>query len=219
MADVVPPELLRLLSAADEDDVETAWSAFLSVHNPLLLRVVRSLRVEYDEGMDAYACILEKLREEHFRCLGDYKVDARSSFSTWLAVVARRIGLDHLRHRYGRIERSDEKAVERQAARRRLADLVSSRVDIELLPQARSGNPERGFEEKELLISLENAVAELTAEEHLLVVLRFYDGLTAAEIASMLQLPSAFHVYRRLNLVLKKLRHFLVERGVERSDG
>lgn len=219
MADAVPPELARLVAASDRDEREAAWIAFLSVHNPILLRVVSSLHGSHDEEMDAYACILEKLRSDDYRRLADYRVDVRSSFSTWLAVVARRIGLDLLRHRYGRIELSDELALERRATRRRLVELVSSEPDMAELPQSSSPDPERALEQQELLASLDKAVAQLNPNEQLLVGLRFYDGLSAAEIAKIVSAPTAFHVYRRLNLILKKLRRLLVRRGVERSDG
>jgi RNA polymerase sigma factor (sigma-70 family) len=185
----------------------------------MLLRVVSSLHVSYDEEMDAYACVLEKLRDEDYRRLADYRVDVRSSFSTWLAVVARRIGLDHLRQRYGRTELNDQETLERRATRRRLVDLVSSEPDMTELPERGRATPESALEERELLASLDEAMAQLTPNEQLLVGLRFHDGLSAAEIASIVSLPTAFHVYRRLNLILKKLRRFLVRRGVERSDG
>jgi DNA-directed RNA polymerase specialized sigma subunit len=49
----------------------------------------------------------------------------------------------------------------------------------------------------------------------LLLRLRFDDDLTAQEIAKLLQFPSPFHVYRRVNALLGVLRRALEQRGFE----
>jgi hypothetical protein len=49
-----------------------------------------------------YAYILEKLQDEDFRRLRGYVADGRAEFSTWLAVVTRRLCEDFRRQRYGR---------------------------------------------------------------------------------------------------------------------
>ena len=219
MADVLPPELARLLAAEGQTERDAAWAGFLSVHSALLLRVAKSLSGSYDQEMDAYACVLEKLRDDDYRRLTEYRVDARSTFSTWLAVVARRVALDHIRHRYGRTDRHDETVLESRASRRRLVDLISSEQKMTELPQSSDRNPDRALEERELLQNLDCALEKLRPNELLLVRLRFYDGLSAREIASILSLPTAFHVYRGLNLVLAKLRRVLAQQGVDRADG
>jgi DNA-directed RNA polymerase specialized sigma24 family protein len=66
-----------------------------------------------------------------------------------------------------------------------------------------------------LAIGLEEALAAVSAPDRLLLRLRFEDDLTAQEIARLLQFPSPFHVYRRLNGVLASLRVALKRRGIE----
>src|SRR4029079_5423431 len=51
----------------------------------------------------------------------------------------------------------------------------------------------------------------------LLLTMRFDDGLSAAEIATILKYPSQFHVYRRINALLADLRSRLEKRGYEHA--
>jgi len=62
---------------------------------------------------------------------------------------------------------------------------------------------------------LAHAVGTLSPSDHLLVTLRFEDGLSAPEIARVMHLPTSFHVYRRLDAAIRALRANLVARGVE----
>ncbi|HWP70754.1 MAG TPA: hypothetical protein VNM36_06635, partial [Gemmatimonadaceae bacterium] len=62
--------------------------------------------------------------------------------------------------------------------------------------------------------ALESAMTGLPAPDRLLLTLRFHDGLSGAEIASLLHFASAFHVYRRLNQLLATLRERLARLGV-----
>jgi len=128
VADSLPPELVRLLDARDADARERAWDEFVRIHSTLLLKVARATAHEYDGAMDAYAFILERLREEECRRLRGYAVDARSTFSTWLAVVSRRLCVDFARRRYGRGGRSNATVDERRE-RRRLADLAAAEIN------------------------------------------------------------------------------------------
>jgi len=57
----------------------------------------------------------------------------------------------------------------------------------------------------------------LDPADRVLLKLRFEDDLPAREIATILQMPSAFHVYRRLASLYTSLRRRLVARGVESS--
>ena len=63
--------------------------------------------------------------------------------------------------------------------------------------------------------ALHNALAELDPPDRLLLKLRFDDGLSAADIADLMRLPTPFHVYRRLTALLDSLRKALRMRGVE----
>lgn len=216
---VVPPELARLLAAADESARDASWTRFLDAYSRLLLFVARRNTPDYDAAMDAYAFVLEKLREHEFRRLRGYAAGGRGKFTTWLVVVSRRLCLDFHRHRYGRMPDAEAGTglAEAHAARRRLVELALPDSDVALAARASDDDPEGTLRRGELEHALDVAVTELVASDRLLLALRFHDDLSGAEIASLLEFPSPFHVYRRLNRVLLVLRERLAQLGVRSS--
>jgi len=218
---VLPPELRALLEARG-DDSHGAWDAFAARFSPLMLHIARSVMGKYDGAMDAYTYILERLRRDDCQALRVYEPDGRSQFTTWLAVVSRRICVDYYRQAYGR-PRSEEttsdahkRRLEMQhAARRRLVDFAWSSVDLAHVIDHKGRSPDSNIRESQLHAALDAAVLELGAEDRLLLKLRFTDELSAAAIARVLAMPSQFHVYRRLRSVCDSLRSALAQRGVE----
>ena len=212
----LPRSLEHLLSAQSTGDVnavDAAWRAFVAEQTRLLLHVARSVSSNHDDAMDAYTFVLEQLRADDFRRLRDFAADPRSKLSTWLVVVARRLCLDLYRRRYGR-NRGEESRVGR-TVRRRLRDLVSEDLDVHDLPVVHSGGAELAVRQEELHLVLDDALAMLDPRDRLLLRLRFDDDLAAQEIARLLDFPSPFHVYRRVNALLAQLRRTLEQRGVE----
>jgi len=55
----------------------------------------------------------------------------------------------------------------------------------------------------------------LPDEERLTLRLRFEDEASVSDIASVLDVPTVFHVYRRINKILAHLREELHVRGVD----
>ena len=92
--------------------------------SPVILRVTRGVTGKHDLAMDAYTHVLGALRENDFARLRAYEARVGGSFETWLAVVTRRLTLDHLRARYGRARDDSTEGREAHEARRRLCDLV-----------------------------------------------------------------------------------------------
>ena len=215
----IPEVLERLLAAADERARDEAWTRFVDEHSRLLLYVARRNTPDYDAAMDAYAFVLEKLREHELHRLRGYAADGRGKFTTWLVVVSRRLCLDFHRHRYGRSPNagSTDDAGDARAARRRLVDLALATVDDSLDSQAGDDDPDVNLRREELERALGLAMKELTAPDRLLLALRFHDGLSGAEIASLLHFASPFHVYRRLKHVQATLRERLARLGVQSS--
>lgn len=212
----LPRSLERLLSAQSTGDfptVDAAWRAFVSEQTRLLLHVARSVSSNHDDAMDAYTFVLEQLRADGFRRLRDFAADPRSKLSTWLVVVARRLCLDLYRRRYGRNRGAESRAG--RTVRRRLRDLVSEDLDVHDLPVAHNGGAELAVRQAELHMALDDALTTLDPRDRLLLRLRFDDDLAAQEIARLLDLPSPFHVYRRVNALLAQLRRMLEQRGVE----
>lgn len=203
--------LERLLQAGDAPSLDAAWQEFLSEYGRLLLHVSWAGTHSYDAAMDRYACILEQLRADDFRRLRSYGSTGRGKFTTWLVVVARRICVDAERRRYGR----PRGAVAEHGVRRRLVDLVGAEVELETLTDDAAPLPGDELYASEVGEALSRAIDGLSAADRLLLRLRFEDEVPVAEIARVLSLPSVFHVYRRLNGILKQLRGSLREQGVE----
>jgi len=209
----LPADLRALLEAADEAAENAAWSAFLDSYSRLILYIARRSCSTRDAAMDRYAFVLGQLRENGYRRLRAYEVDDRANFTTWLAVVVRRLCTDFHRRAYGRASDGSSTPGDAQRdARRRLVDLVAEAVDVDALADHRE-DPEGTVRRVELEEALARAVRELESGDQLLLAMRFVDASSARVIADTLGYPSPFHVYRRLNKVLAALRVRLEEHG------
>lgn len=213
----LPRTLSRLQNAREGAERDTAWTDFVAAHSDVVLHTCRSVAREYDTAMDAYASVLEELRADNCRRLRTYVPDGKTKFTTWLVVVARRLALDHVRHRYGRPRSDDETKRAEQATRRRLEDLVAEEIDPDQLAGP-SKSPDASVRQAELTAALRIALGELEPKDHLLLALRFEDERPIKDIARALGFPTVFHVYRRLGAVLADLRRALARRGVEGPD-
>ena len=219
----LPRELARLLDARTSVRADAAWDAFVAVYSRLLLHVVRAMTSDRDAAMDAYARVLERLREDDFHRLRAYVPDGRSRFTTWLVAVVRRLCLDWHRERFGRARAEDSaRAREAHERRRRLASLALDAGVDELTETADAATTEADGPEERLRIlelsgALDAALAALAPADQVLLRLRFDDGLSAQQIARTLHYPTPFHVYRRINALLAQLRATLRARGIESS--
>lgn len=212
----VPPEVSALLAASTDPARESAWTGFVQIFTPPILRVARSLGGDSDLVMDRYTFVLERLRGDDCRRLRAYARPGAGEFTLWLIVVVRRLCLDHHRQRYGRARGTpDGERASRRAQRYRLVDLLADRTEPELLAAPDAGAPDQVFAREERTRALTAALKRLDPEDRLLLRMRFGEELTAREIAKLLRLPTVFHVYRRLDRVLKELRVTLQALGVQ----
>ncbi len=214
----LPDGLRGLLDASDTVLQDQAWSAFVNTYSRIILHTARSMGGDYDAAMDRYTYVLEQLRYDDHRRLRTYVADGRGKFSTWLTVVVRRLCLDHQRERYGRVRQGGDHghdSSERRAVRRRLADLISEELDPERMGGPPDATPEAELRARQLADAVSSAVSGLSGRERLLLALRFQDDLPARQIADVMDFPSPFHVYRRINRVLAVLRQALEQRGVD----
>jgi DNA-directed RNA polymerase specialized sigma24 family protein len=117
MAPAVPPELSRLINAADESARQEAWEVFVQNHSKLLIHAVRSMGGGYDATMDRYAHVLERLRSDDFQRLRAYAPMDCAKFTTWLVVVARRLGVDYQRHSASIISGTNTEGIEAPSRR------------------------------------------------------------------------------------------------------
>jgi RNA polymerase sigma factor (sigma-70 family) len=212
----VAPELSALLNVASNAAREDAWRAFVGEFSDEILRVARSLGGDHDLAMDRYAFVLERLREDDCRRLQRYLRPGAGEFRLWLIVVVRRLCLDHYRQRYGRARESVDPAVPAQsrAGRRRLADLVSERIDPVFLAASPLSAPDAVLADSERRRVLAIALDRLPPSDRLLLRFRFAEELSVRDIARLMRLPTVFHVYRRLNAAFAVLRGSLREQGV-----
>jgi RNA polymerase sigma factor (sigma-70 family) len=214
-----PPELAALVVGRDTAGREAAWSALLQRYHRLLLKAAASLGGDHDARMERYSHVLEELRRDDYRRLRAYQNDAKSSFGAWLLVVARRLCLDYERRRFGRGAREPHPpgvANPERSTRRRLAMLTGAAVDPDDLPEV-GADAEAQLAERELHAALAASLDGLEPRDRLLLRLRFEDGLSVREIASLMSFPSIFHVYHRLKPVLAKVRERLKAQGIDEA--
>jgi RNA polymerase sigma factor (sigma-70 family) len=216
----VPPVLSGIFSASSDSAREQAWTAFVRELSPEILRVARSLGGDHDHAMDRYAFALDRLREENCRRLRAYVRPGAGEFRLWLIVVVRRLCLDHYRERYGRAREPAHPDLRRKNrdGRRRLADMLAEKIDPDLLAAPAGAGPDVALARSERSHALDAALESLSAEDRLLLRLRFVEELAAREIAKLLHLPTVFHVYRRLNATFAVLRESLRGRGVTDAE-
>jgi RNA polymerase sigma factor (sigma-70 family) len=213
-----PAELAALLAAKADLDREQAWAGFVQTFTPPILRVARSLGGDTDTVMDRYAFVLERLREDDCRRLQSYLRPGAGEFTLWLVVVVRRLCLDHYRERYGRTRAAAAGPVPSRAQRRRLVDLVADKTDPTLLAAPDQAGPHEILAQSERMRTLGAAIEGLAPRDRLLLRLRFAEDLPAREIARLMQFPTLFHVYRRLDKVLGELRGVLQRLGMREAE-
>jgi len=213
-----PPAALTRLFSCQGPERDAAWTEFVASHSRLLLHVCRTLSRDSDGAMDGYAHVLEVLRKDDYRRLRAYVPDGRTRFTTWLVVVTRRAVLDRQRSRYGRPRGETETIRADQHSRRRLEDLVAAEIDPDELSSDPASSPDALVRRHQLTERLRDALMTLAPPDRLLLALRFEDGQTVREIATMLKMPSVFHVYRRLAAVLALLKAELAKHGVEDAE-
>jgi RNA polymerase sigma factor (sigma-70 family) len=205
---------VSLFAPPDDGARDKAWADFLVGCSDVLLRVARIMGGDDDAVMDRYAFILDALSRDDYRRLRAYVDDGRSSFDTWLAVVARRLCMDEYRGRYGRVQSATDATAARHAARRNLSDLLGSELGLEELRANADATPDATLEEKEWRSTLDAALAQLETEDRVILRLRFEDDVSVPEIARLLGLGSPFALYRRLKRILATVRRALVAAGI-----
>ncbi len=87
-----------------QDQPDIAWDKFLSRYRRLIFASIRHYTQDYDDGMELFAHVCEKLSADGMHRLRVRAEDQkpRAQFSTWLVTVVRHLVLDWFRHRDGR---------------------------------------------------------------------------------------------------------------------
>ena len=80
------------------------------------------------------------------------------------------------------------------------------------------GRPDEALVRSERERALSQALERVQPRDRLLLRLRFAEDLPAREIARLMNFPTLFHVYRRLNKVLDGLRGSLQSLGMRDAE-
>ena len=82
---------------------EKTWTTFVQKHTRLILAVIHKQVHDYDEAMEVYTYVLDKLKEKNCTKLNDYYEKSRNyNFEIWIAVVVRNCCIDWIRQQKGR---------------------------------------------------------------------------------------------------------------------
>lgn len=79
-----------------------AWNQFLQRYSPTIMQIARRYEYDQDRVQDCYLFICEKLSNNNFRRLLNYRPEGSASFRSWLSVVVANLCIDWKRHTQGR---------------------------------------------------------------------------------------------------------------------
>ncbi len=212
------PEAVLFLTAADSGARDAAWERLVGAYSRLLLSVARGLGGGHDQVMDRYAYVLERLHADDFRRIRAFRRDGSARFSTWLVVIVRRLCIDEYRARFGRVPAASSRTNGVDQLRRRLELGEADALDITSIPDDNQRPPEDVLDGGARSRTLSELLTRLPPRDQLLLQLRFRDGLSAAEIAGILKYRSSFHVYRRVQSLLRELKTALNGHPLFRGD-
>jgi RNA polymerase sigma-70 factor (ECF subfamily) len=166
-------QLVQQLVSGDAD----SWKSFVQRFGRLVLtRVIASLRemnqpLAQQDTEDLCADVFSHLVTENYAVLRRF--EGRSTLSTWLTVVTRRIVIRRLSVAW------------RQPARA----TAQSATALDSLPNATGDDPLAALIGREDRDALAAAVADLTDRDRQLAYLFYIDGCSYREISSRLQMP------------------------------
>ena len=174
-----------------------AFQKLVISHQGRLFSVAFGMLRDRDEAMD----VVQDAFIKAYRKLADFEGNA--AFSTWLYRIAVNLSIDR--------KRAD--------ARRRKTDLDDAEAvnldndslygAAEFAPRLSGSNPLRNSTDKELGKQIDGALARLTDEHRVIVLLREVEGMSYEEISETLGVPKGtvmsrlFHARKNLQRVLR----------------
>jgi RNA polymerase sigma-70 factor (ECF subfamily) len=151
----------------------------------LLQRMVRDRMLAEDLAQEVFV--------KAFRALGTF--DQQRKFSSWLFKIAHNTAIDHLRRK-----ELDTVALETPNGE---PDLLA------VVPDRDSESPDSAVQRQDLARDLEASLDRLRPEYREVVLLRFHEGLTYEEIATVTDLPLGTvktHLFRARKAMARSLR-------------
>jgi RNA polymerase sigma factor (sigma-70 family) len=94
----------KLLHRLNSADGGAAWSEFVELYTPLLMKAVRQFEFQQDRPGDCFLYVCEKLSDDGFRRLLRFNASGKASFNTWLNTVVFNLCVDWHRKEFGRAQ-------------------------------------------------------------------------------------------------------------------
>ena len=164
-ADAAPPQIDALIERCLNGD-QAAWEAIVRQHWRKVFNIAYKFVGKHDAAEDLAQDIFLKI----FKSLNTF--DRRANFQTWLISVSRNLCIDHYRS-----VRKERETIDRD-------------VDPnELSPASHEISPMAHLEQRDRVVLLRHALAELPDTLKTAVLMRDIQEMTYQEIADRLKLP------------------------------
>ena len=160
-------ELSPELTARAKTGDQAAFTELYEITSPILYRSVRAMVREEDLTWD----IMQDSYLRAFQNLG--KLEANEAFLPWLRRIAIHVTADKLS----------------QKLPLTFTDLAGEEAELPELPELRpEAQPELALDRKESSRLVREILAELPAEQHLILGMRYYEELSVREISELLKI-------------------------------
>jgi RNA polymerase sigma factor (sigma-70 family) len=175
-----------------------SWQTFVIKYSNYIYKAIVKYIDDYDEKMNVYLEVLEKLKKNQFEKLKNFRF--RSRLSTWLTVVTRNITIDYLRSTYGRDFRLKQITTLSYDTHQHIMNKLSDQKN----PETEMIQKKSELSRAEFLGQLEKIIRDLDPKESLLIKLVYFKGIKIKDAGDMLNIPS---VYKSLSRIIKKIRN------------
>jgi len=180
---VEEPELVERAQAGDVD----AFTRLVAEHDRAVLRLALRYTGSEDEAADLYQETLWRA----YRSLPRFRNDSR--FSTWLFRIAVNVCL---------------KRTEKQRKEAAVLEPIASEQSLSFSATTPLAGPETAFQLAEFRQRLYAALQDLSPRQRMVFVLRHFEGLPLAEIATLLKCSTG-SVKKYLFAATRRLRELL----------
>jgi len=91
-----------LVQLCRKQTAKPAWTFFVQRYSGLILQTIHEQESDYDQVLDRYLYVCQKLAERGFKRLLSFKRGGEREFAAWLRAVTRNLCIDYLRGQQGR---------------------------------------------------------------------------------------------------------------------
>jgi RNA polymerase sigma-70 factor (ECF subfamily) len=184
----------ELIQAARKGDTDAFRSLFDMHSGRVFSLAYRYLRNQADD-------VLQESFVRAFRFLHTYDPGRNLSFTAWIGRICVNCSIDALRR-----------------GRRQGADPLEGDVLNALMANAPHEDPERTARSREIRESIDRAIDNLSPRQRMIFILHHHLGHTTREIADVTGSKEGSvkkHLFRAVDALKKRLRHFALEEGYE----